>query len=345
MEQTAASGVQYRLSEVIGALSHALDLTEGQPVGHTPAQLHDRHGARRAARPRRRGPAATSSTRSCSRTPGCSSSAARMCELFATDDRALKREFSLVDWTQHGRVRPLRRAATSPRTSSGIARARPAAARAAQHRGARPPTSTRPAATAAPRIVAMLGFPPRDRRGGARARRALGRQRPPGRAGGRRDPADLAASPAWRRRPRCSCPRTGPRPRWRWCASAAGAGSIPELADAFLAIGPDDPLWMRMAERRDGRGAARPGARTSRDRPGRRGAASTASPRRSPSVIDAKSPYTARHSLGVATYAVAIGERARLRPGAAALPAPRRRCCTTSASSASRTRSSTSRAS
>ena len=35
VEQTAASGVQYRLSEVIGALSHALDLTEGQPVGHS----------------------------------------------------------------------------------------------------------------------------------------------------------------------------------------------------------------------------------------------------------------------------------------------------------------------
>ena len=29
-----AEPAQFRLSEVLGALSHALDLTEGQPVGH-----------------------------------------------------------------------------------------------------------------------------------------------------------------------------------------------------------------------------------------------------------------------------------------------------------------------
>ena len=34
-QQALDTGVRYRLSEVIGALSHALDLTEGQPVGHS----------------------------------------------------------------------------------------------------------------------------------------------------------------------------------------------------------------------------------------------------------------------------------------------------------------------
>ena len=35
-----------RLSEVLAALSHALDLTEGQPLGHTRADLPDRDAAR-----------------------------------------------------------------------------------------------------------------------------------------------------------------------------------------------------------------------------------------------------------------------------------------------------------
>ena len=59
-------------------------------------------------------------------------------------------------------------------------------------------------------------------------------------------------------------------------------------------------------------------------------------------VIDAKSPFTARHSAEVA----ALGGRHRRRHGPAAgrpaRPAARRRCCTTSASSRSPTGSSTS---
>jgi putative nucleotidyltransferase with HDIG domain len=84
-----------RLSEVLGALSHALDLTEGQPAGHC--------------------------VRSCwigvhvgrelglsdmalwelyytllLKDLGCSSNAARICQLYLTDDRAFKRDFKSV---------------------------------------------------------------------------------------------------------------------------------------------------------------------------------------------------------------------------------------------------------
>ena len=54
-------------------------------------------------------------------------------------------------------------------------------------------------------------------------------------------------------------------------------------------------------------------------------------------VIDAKSPFTARHSERVAEIAVGIGGVLRLRRRDAARPAPRRACCTTSASSRSPT--------
>lgn len=49
MEHVVDSSVRYRLSEVIGALSHALDLTEGQPVGHS--QRSCMIGMELAARP------------------------------------------------------------------------------------------------------------------------------------------------------------------------------------------------------------------------------------------------------------------------------------------------------
>ena len=62
-------------------------------------------------------------------------------------------------------------------------------------------------------------------------------------------------------------------------------------------------------------------------------------------VIDAKSPFTARHSERVAELAVGIGGRLGFDAADAARPAPRRRCCTTSASSRSPTGSSTSPAS
>ena len=45
---------QIRLSELLGALSHALDMVEGQPAGPLRALLLDRHAHRPRDRPRRR---------------------------------------------------------------------------------------------------------------------------------------------------------------------------------------------------------------------------------------------------------------------------------------------------
>jgi putative nucleotidyltransferase with HDIG domain len=85
-----------RLAELIGALSHALDLTEGQPRGHSVRccwigfQL---------------GQAIGFSTEELSdlyytlllKDLGCSSNAARICELYLTDDRTFKQDFKQID--------------------------------------------------------------------------------------------------------------------------------------------------------------------------------------------------------------------------------------------------------
>jgi HD-GYP domain-containing protein (c-di-GMP phosphodiesterase class II) len=87
---------QLRLSEVIGALSHALDLTEGQPPGHcmracwigfhvgqalglSKEELWDLYYSLLL------------------KDAGCSSNAERLCELYGHDDLETKRDFIVVD--------------------------------------------------------------------------------------------------------------------------------------------------------------------------------------------------------------------------------------------------------
>lgn len=92
-------GSELRLSEVIAALSHALDLTEGQPVGH--AERTCLIGLRIAD-----GLGLSEDDRAALfyalllKDAGCSSSAARMSALFGADDLALKREGKLVEWAR-----------------------------------------------------------------------------------------------------------------------------------------------------------------------------------------------------------------------------------------------------
>jgi HD-GYP domain-containing protein (c-di-GMP phosphodiesterase class II) len=85
-----------KLSELIGALSHALDMTEGQPPGHcvrccwigthigreigmNDADLWELYYTLLL------------------KDLGCSSNAARICELYLADDRQFKRDFKLID--------------------------------------------------------------------------------------------------------------------------------------------------------------------------------------------------------------------------------------------------------
>ncbi len=87
-----------KLSEVISALSYALDITEGQPKGH--AARSCMLGMRIAQELR------LDETQSSAlfyallmKDLGCSSNAGKMCYLFGADDRELKKSVKTVNWT------------------------------------------------------------------------------------------------------------------------------------------------------------------------------------------------------------------------------------------------------
>ena len=299
VDATAAS---YQLSEVIGALSHALDLTEGQPVGHSQrACMIGMHLAERLDLPAELRAEVFYAT--LLKDAGCSTSAARMAELFRTPDGPLKREFSKVDWTSTAdlvrfaarEVAPgaprIVRAATLLRALRTLAREASQLNEARCDRGAR--------------IVAMMGFPPAV----AQAVRALDEHWD---GSGRPDGLEGEAIPLVSR---IACiaqtvdvftTADGPQAAVDVVRARRGTWFDPRLADAFLGTSPDDALWLRLASDnanevlRD----LEPEATVAKaDEEGLDRVSEAFA-----SVIDAKSHFTHEHSVGVATYAVGIGE-------------------------------------
>jgi HD-GYP domain-containing protein (c-di-GMP phosphodiesterase class II) len=91
--------VQVRLSEVIAALSYALDLTEGQPQGHAARSCVL---GMRLARDLRL-PVADSSALFYAllmKDVGCSANASALAATFGADERSAKAAFKYVDWTR-----------------------------------------------------------------------------------------------------------------------------------------------------------------------------------------------------------------------------------------------------
>jgi HD-GYP domain-containing protein (c-di-GMP phosphodiesterase class II) len=91
----AAPVAGMRLSELIGSLSHALDITEGQPKGHCvrACWIGMHIGATIGLES---GPLRELYYTLLLKDLGCSSNAARICELYLTDDLAFKRDFKSV---------------------------------------------------------------------------------------------------------------------------------------------------------------------------------------------------------------------------------------------------------
>jgi HD-GYP domain-containing protein (c-di-GMP phosphodiesterase class II) len=87
-----------RLSEVISALSYALDLTEGQPEGHSVRtclvgmRIGRELGLEAADR-------SSLFYALLLKDAGCSSNSAATCELFGADDQAVKRTWKTTDWS------------------------------------------------------------------------------------------------------------------------------------------------------------------------------------------------------------------------------------------------------
>ncbi|MCJ2118947.1 HD domain-containing protein [Methylobacterium sp. J-001] len=90
-----ASRSDVRLSDILAALSHALDLTEGQPAGHcVRATFIGMHVGRAMGLPTRELWELYYTIML--KDLGCSSNAARICELYLSDDIGFKRDFKTV---------------------------------------------------------------------------------------------------------------------------------------------------------------------------------------------------------------------------------------------------------
>lgn len=87
-----------RMSDVLGALSHALDITEGQPEGHA---LRTCIIGMRIAEEIGLGPHESSALfyALLLKDLGCSSNAARVCSLLGCDDITAKQDIKITDWT------------------------------------------------------------------------------------------------------------------------------------------------------------------------------------------------------------------------------------------------------
>jgi HD-GYP domain-containing protein (c-di-GMP phosphodiesterase class II) len=295
------SAGSFRLSEVLSALSHALDLTEGQPAGHAARscllglRIADQIGLEANERN-------ALFYALLLKDAGCSSSAARMSSLFGVDDLVLKADGKRVDWSRPGEVlrfvsrhsgegvSPLRRAARVGSVASKLKREGQAIVETRCERGAG--------------VVRQLELP----EAAAVAVRELdehwdGSGQPYGVKG---DAISIVG--------RIGCIAqnaelflaAGGRDQMReMLAARRGRWFEPELTDALLAVAADDPIWHAL-----GSGQAEAdlvelapddiviGADDARlDRIAETFAA----------IVDAKSPYTARHSHGVARHAATIG--------------------------------------
>ena len=291
----------FRLSEVTGALSHALDLTEGQPLGHSQRScmlalaIADRMGLESEDR-------RDLFYAVLLKDAGCTTSAGRIFELFRADDRMVKRAKAFADTASLPELLSWIARSTAP-DARALARSR-ALVRAVRGLALE---GRQMAATRCERgaeIVVRLGFSP----AAAEAVRALserwdGSGTPRGLKG--REIPLLARITSVAQTAEVFATADGPRAARDVVARRRGRWFDPEAADAFLSITPTDPLWASLVDESltEALAALEPeGQQVLAD-----AAALDRVAEAFADVIDAKSPFTARHSRDVARYAVAIG--------------------------------------
>jgi putative nucleotidyltransferase with HDIG domain len=301
-DPAVADREELRLSEVIASLSYALDLTEGQGPGHSARSCLI---GMRLGRDLRLPPEQQSALfyALLLKDAGCSTNAAQLCTLFGADDRRIKREHKLIDWTRKApsAAFALRHAAPG-RGPLGRAMAVASIASRAEQIG------VEMMATRCERgadIVRLLGFPEDT----AQAIRHLdehwdGRGQPAGIAG---DAIPLLG--------RILClsqttevflSRFGREAAFETAAARRGGWFDPDLVDQLLATTSDRAFWASVT-------AGDPIRQLARIEPEDRVLLADAEAidriaLAFARVIDAKSPYTYQHSERVAVLAVGIGE-------------------------------------
>jgi HD-GYP domain-containing protein (c-di-GMP phosphodiesterase class II) len=288
----------FAVGEVVAALSHALDLTEGQPPGH----------ARRSCLVALRvadviGLTAEERTSlyyaMLLKDAGCSSSAARMAEIFAADDLELKRIAKRMDWTSPKEAIGMVVREAGRNDSSLIRARRVLTALRDLAREGNLAVETR--CDRGARIVTMLEFPP----AAADTVRYLdehwdGRGQPYRLRGD--DIPILARIACLAQTAEVFVAQDGLEAARAMVRVRRGRWFDPAVADAFLGLPDSDPLFADLAADRFASAPADDGDLVSADdaRIDRIAEAFA-------SMIDAKSPFTASHSDRVAQYAVGIG--------------------------------------
>lgn len=291
-----------RLSELIAALSRALDLTEGQPLGHSVRscvigmRLAEELGL-------------DEKTRTALyyglllKDAGCSSNAARMSALFGSDDRWVKPRMKLVDW--HSRAR------LAMRTVLTVGRGQSLGSRLGYFLGiARTPAMTREImqirCDRGAEIALGLGFPEPT----ADAIRSLdehwnGQGYPKGLCG--EEIPLLARIANLAQVTDVFLREQGLDAAMRVVRARSGTWFDPALARRVADWRRDTAWWEQLEDpdlpkRVIGIEPARSPRRVAEDD-------LDAVARAFADIIDAKSPYTFRHSSNVAAFAVGIGEQ------------------------------------
>lgn len=291
---------QVRLAEVLSALTFALDLTEGQRPGHT---LRTCVIAMYLGRELGLAEAELESLYYAAllKDAGCSSNAARMASLFGSDDQAVKRNMRLVDW--HDRWKLAARTAKNCGVGqSPLARLRHFLLIARTPDMTREIIQTRCERGAA--IAARLGFPGPSAEAIAFVdEQWCGMGHPTGMAG--TDIPILSRILLLAQTVEAFVTEEGIDAGLRMVRDRRGRWFDPELADLLLAFPRDAKVWRIIA-----------------DRPRLAATVLTLEPTSTPlvaseerldaiahgfaAVIDAKSPFTSRHSTNVAGIAAAI---------------------------------------
>lgn len=298
-DPSSVAGKELRLSEVVAALSHALDLTEGQPRGHAVRTcLIGMRIAEELALPGEQRSALFYAL--LLKDAGCSSNASRVHSLFRTEDHGAKRAMKLVDFPRltHAGLFALRTAGAGRgagerlRATVTLALAGPAAGRELVaircERGAE--------------IARMLGF----HEATATAIRALdehwnGRGHPDG-LKGERIPL-LARIASLSQTAEVFVRERGVDAAYAMAAARRGRWFDPAVVAAFESFRSDTRFWSTLDS--GDLASLEPGdlVMTADARLLDRIAEAFAR------VIDAKSPYTHRHSERVAEIALSIAEQ------------------------------------
>lgn len=293
---------EIRLSEVIAALSYALDLTEGQPMGHSVRSCLI--GMRLASVIGL--PAESRSALFYAlllKDAGCSSNAARIASLFGADDRAIKFDRKLTHWPRTSEsLRHVVR--TAGRDASALTRVRRVmAVSRSGAEGAKQLTELRCERGAD--IALSLGLPTPT----AEAIRGLDEHWDGGgyyqSLEGDQIPL-LARILGLAQTVEVFCASSGTASAFEMARDRRGTWFDPELVDALETTRSDEAFWVSLPAKRS---ASHVAALEPEDRVVM--ADHDALDRVAwafATVVDAKSPWTFRHSKNVADIAVGIGE-------------------------------------